>query len=181
MSTNHKFPTPENDGAANHLKNSSIPSISLPNQEGNFLRLDRSDTFRMILYFFPMTGRPDMPLPENWNSIPGASGCTLETCKFRDNYDELISLNAVTIGISTQTIEYNKEMTNRLGIAFDVLSDQNLTLKNALNLPTFSVKNKIYLKRLTLIIEKKIVKKVFYPIYNIDKHINDIIKWLKEN
>ena len=93
MSTNQKFPIPENDGAAKHLEKSSIPSISLPNQEGNLLRLDRSDTFRMILYFFPMTGRPDKPLPENWNSIAGASGCTLETCKFRDNYDDLIGLN----------------------------------------------------------------------------------------
>ncbi len=181
MSANHKFPIPENDGASNHLEKSSIPSISLPNQEGNFLRLDRSDTFRMILYFFPMTGRPDMPLPENWNSIPGASGCTLETCNFRDNYDDFVGLNAVPIGICSQTVEYNKEMTTRLGIPFDVLSDAKLELKNALNLPTFSIKNKIYLKRLTLIVEKKIVKKVFYPIYPVDKHIDDIIRWLKQN
>jgi len=174
MSTNEKFPIPENDGAANHLEKSSIPSISLPNQEGNLLRLDRSDTFRMILYFFPMTGRPDMPLPENWNSIPGASGCTLETCKFRDKYDDLI-------GVTAQTVEHNKEMTNRLGIPFDVLSDAKLELKDSLSLPTFSIDNKIYLKRLTLIIEKKIVKKVFYPIYPIEKHVDDIIEWLKEN
>ena len=181
MSATHKFPIPENDGASDHLKNSRIPSISLPNQEGNFLRLDRSDTFRMILYCFPMTGRPDMPLPQGWNLIPGASGCTLETCKFRDNYDDLIGLNAVPIGISSQTVEYNKEMTNRLGVPFDVLSDAKLELKKAIGLPTFSIKNKIYLKRLTLIIEKKIVKKVFYPIYEVDKHLDDIIRWLKEN
>ena len=181
MSTNQKFPIPENDGAANHLKKSSIPSISLPNQEGNLLRLNRSDTFRMILYFFPMTGRPDRPLPKNWNSIPGASGCTLETCKFRDKYDDLIGLNAVPIGVTSQTVEYNKEMTNRLGIPFDVLSDAKLELKDSLSLPTFSIDNKIYLKRLTLIIEKKIVKKIFYPIYPIDKHVDDIIVWLKEN
>ena len=181
MSANHKFPIPENDGASNHLEKSSIPSISLPNQEGNYLRLDRSDTFRMILYFFPMTGRPDMPLPENWNKIPGANGCTLQTCKFRDNYDDLIGLNAVPIGISTQSVNYNKEMTNRLSVPFDVLSDEKLELKNALNLPTFLVEDKIYLKRLTLIVEKKIVKKVFYPIYPIDKHIDGVLKWLKEN
>ena len=181
MSTNQKFPIPENDGAANHLEKSSIPSISLPNQEGNLLRLDRSDTFRMILYFFPMTGRPDRPLPENWNSIPGASGCTLETCKFRDKYDDLIALNAVPIGVTSQTVDYNKEMTNRLKVPFDVLSDEKLELKNALNLPTFLVDDNIYLKRLTLIVEKKIVKKVFYPIYPIDKHLESVLKWLKEN
>ena len=181
MSANYKFPIPENDGASDHLEKSSIPSISLLNQEGNFLRLDRSDTFRMILYFFPMTGRPDSPLPKNWNSIPGASGCTLETCKFRDKYDDLIGLNAVPIGVTSQTVEYNKEMTKRLGIQFDVLSDAKLELKDSLSLPIFSIKNKIYLKRLTLIIEKKIVKKVFYPIYPIEKHVDDIIAWLKEN
>ena len=181
MSMSQKFSIPVDDDAANHLKNLNIPSISLPNQEGNYLRLNRLDTFRMIIYFFPMTGRPDMSLPENWNKIPGANGCTLETCKFRDNYDDLIGLNAVPIGISTQSVNSNKEMTNRLRVPFDVLSDEKLELKNALNLPTFLVKDKIYLKRLTLIVEKKIVKKVFYPIYPIDKHIDDVLKWLKEN
>ena len=181
MRADQKFPTPEDDGGANHLKNSYIPSISLRNQEGNFLRLDRLDTFRVIFYFFPMTGRPDMPLPFNWKTIPGASGCTLQTCKLRDNYDDIIGLNAVPIGISTQTVEHNKEMTNRLAIPFDVLTDENLELKNALKLPTFSVKNKIYLKRLTIIVEKKIVKKVFYPIYSIEKHVDELIKWLKVN
>ncbi len=181
MSVSQIFSIPLDDAAANHLKNFNIPSISLPNQEGNYLRLDRSDTFRMIIYFFPMTGRPDMPLPENWNKIPGANGCTLQTCKFRDNYDDLIGLNAVPIGITAQSVNYNKEMTNRLRVPFDVLSDEKLELKNALGLPTFLVKDKIYLKRLTLIIEKKMVKKVFYPIYPIDKHIDDVLKWLKEN
>ena len=181
MSVSQKFPIPVDDGKANHLKNLNIPSISLPNQEGNYLRLDRSDTFRIIIYFFPMTGRPDMPLPQNWNEIPGAHGCTLQTCKFRDNYDDLISLNAVPIGISTQSVSYNKEMTNRLSVPFDVLSDEKLELKNVLKLPTFLVEDKIYLKRLTLIVEKKIVKKVFYPIYPIDKHIDGVLKWLKEN
>ncbi len=181
MSVNQKFPIPVDDNAANHLKNLNIPSISLPNQEGNYLQLDRLDTFRIIIYFFPMTGRPDMPLPENWNKIPGANGCTLQTCKFRDNYDDLISLNAVPIGISTQSVNYNKEMTNRLRVPFDVLSDEKLELKDALRLPTFSVKDKIYLKRLTLIVEKKMIKKVFYPIYPIDKHIDCVLEWLKEN
>ena len=181
MSMSQKISIPIDDNATNHLKNLNIPNISLPNQEGNYLRLDRSDTFRMIIYFFPMTGRPDMPLPDNWNKIPGANGCTLEICKFRDNYDDLISLNAVPIGISTQTVDYNKEMTTRLRVPFDVLSDEKLELKNVLGLPTFLVKDKTYLKRLTLIIEKKMVKKVFYPIYPIDKHIDDVLKWLKEN
>ena len=181
MSSDQKNLTPDTDDTIAHLKNSNIPSISLLNQEGNYLRLDRMDTFRVVLYFFPMTGRPDMPLPKDWNKIPGVRGCTLQTCKFRDNYYEIIGLNAVPIGITTQTFEYNKEMTNRLSVQYDVLSDYNLELKNALNLPTFSHENKIYLKRLTIIVEKKIVKKVFYPINSIDKHINDVLEWLSKN
>ena len=164
-----------------HLKNKSFPNISLPNQEGNLLRLHRIDTFRMVLYFFSMTGRPDRPLPNNWNNIPGAKGCTYETCLFRDNYDQIISFNAVPIGISTQSVDDNKEMTSRLKIPFDVLSDEKLELCNELKIPTFSLDSKIFLKRLTLIIEKNIIKQVFYPINRVDKHIEEILKWLKEN
>ena len=171
----------DNDGIIQHLENNVIPSISLPNQEGNLLRLDRSDTFRMVLYFFPMTGRPDKPLPDNWNNIPGAKGCTKENCNFRDNYDEIICLNALPIGISTQTVDYNKEMTSRLNIPYDVLSDEKLELKNSLKLPIFLINKKEYLKRLTLIVEKNIIKKVFYPINELDKHIDDVLKWLKIN
>jgi len=169
------------DAAVKQLLSSNIPKIALPNQEDNFLRLDRLDTFRMILYIFPMTGRPDRPLPENWNNIPGTKGCTIQTCSFRDKYDEIISLNAVVIGISTQSVEDNKEMTRRLGVPYDVLSDEKLKLQSALNLPMFSINKKNYLKRITLIIEKKIIKKVFYPIYSIDRHTEEVLKWLQEN
>ena len=110
MTDYQKLLIPEDDGTSKHLTNNTIPNISLPNQEGNPLQLNRADTFRIILYFFPMTGRPDRPLPENWNLIPGAKGCTMQISKFRDNYDALIGLNAIPIGISTQSINDNKEM-----------------------------------------------------------------------
>ncbi len=165
----------------NNLLNTIFPNISLPNQDGNLLNLHRLDTFRMVLYFYPMTGRPDRPLSNNWNNIPGAKGCTIQTCSFRDSYDELISLNAVPIGISTQDINDNKEMTTRLNVPYDVLSDEKLILGNELNIPTFSVDSKIFLKRITLIVDNKIIKKVFYPINNINKHIEEVLKWLKEN
>ena len=171
----------EEDGAVKHLKNKCIPNISLPNQDGILLRLDRSDTFRIVIFFFSMTGRPDRPLPDNWNNIPGAKGCTIQTCSFRDNYDKIISLNAIPIGISTQTVIDNKEMTTRLQIPYDVLSDEKLELKTLLNLPIFSINEKDYLKRTTLIIENNIIKKVFYPIYDINNHIQEVLKWLQEN
>ena len=126
-----------------------------------------------------MTGRPDRPLPDNWNNIPGAKGCTIQTCSFRDNYDEIISLNAVPIGISSQSVDDNKEMTSRLKVPYDVLSDDKLQLSNELNIPTFSVGSKIFLKRITLIVEKKIIKKVFYPINDINKHIEGGFEMVK--
>ena len=181
MSDNSNTSSLQNDGDMNTLKNTNFPIISLPNQDGNLLNLHRLDTFRMILYFYPMTGRPDRPLPKNWNYIPGAKGCTIETCSFRDKYDEIITLNAVPIGISTQDVNDNKEMTSRLRIPYDVLSDEKLELSTVLNIPTFSLDSKIFLKRITLIVEKKIIKKVFYPINNVNKHIEDVLKWLKEN
>ena len=179
MSDNSNTSIPEIKGDMNRLKNKNFPNISLPNQDGNLLNLYRLDTFRMVLYFYPMTGRPDRPLPDNWNNIPGAKGCTIQTCLFRDNYDEIISLNAVPIGISSQSIDDNKEMTSRLKVPYDVLSDEKLELSNELNIPTFLVDSKIFLRRITLIVEKKIIKKVFYPINDINKHIEEVLKWLK--
>ena len=155
MSDNSNTSNQESGGDMDTLKNKNFPNISLPNQDGNLLNLHRHDTFRMVLYFYPMTGRPDRPLPDNWNNIPGAKGCTIQTCSFRDNYDEIISLNAVPIGISSQS--------------------------NQLNIPTFLVDSKIFIRRITLIVEKKIIKKVFYPINDINKHIEEVLKWLKEN
>ena len=173
------LPVPEDDGGCNHLINSILPDISLPNQYGNLLKMNRSDTFRIVLYFFPMTGRPDQPLPKDWYLIPGARGCTSQNCSIRDHYDEIISLNSVPIGVSTQTIEDLKEMSDRLFIPFDILSDANLKLKNSIKLPTFSIGEKVFIKRLTLIIEKSVIKKVFYPIFPPDKHINEVLEWLK--
>lgn len=172
---------PENDNPCDHLFNKSLPQISLPNQEGNLLKLYRSDTFRLVIYFYPMTGNPKKKLPDNWENIPGTSGCTLQNCYFRDNYENLIQLNALPIGISTQSIEEIKEMTLRLGIQFDIVSDFKQELINEFSLPTFEVEKKIYLKRLTIIVEKNIVKKVFYPINDVHKHIDEIIKWLKQH
>ncbi|MDC3075585.1 peroxiredoxin [Pelagibacteraceae bacterium] len=176
-----KFPRPKDDGEANHLLNSPLPAISLKNQQGSLLNLKRSDTFRLILYFYSMTGNPNKNLPQNWDQIPGATGCTSQTCTFRDNYEEFIKLNAIPIGISTQTVEDIKEMTNRLFIPYDVLSDSDYSLMNSLSIPNFTNENKIFFKRITLIVEKNIVKKVFYPIFFPNKHINEVLKWLREN
>ena len=169
------------DGLCSHLINKKIPNISLPNQDGTYLKLNRSDTFRLVVYFYSLTGNPEKKLPENWNKIPGAKGCTLQNCSFRDNYEKIIEMNAIPIGVSTQSIEYIKEMTSRLMINYDVLSDLDLILIKALKLPTFSINKQVYLKKFTLIIHDNTIKKVFYPINSIEKHISEVIKWLKTN
>ena len=175
------LPVPDDDGACNHLTNFTIPPISLPNQDGNLLRLNRLDTFKIVLYCYPMTGRPDRSLPPNWDSIPGARGCTPQTCGFRDNYDEIVSLNAIPIGVSTQSVDDLKEMVTRLGVNYDVVSDINLEFAKKLNLPTFTIDDKTFLRRTTIIIEKSVIKKVFYPIFPPNKHVHEVIEWLKIN
>ena len=173
------LPEPKDDGACKHLLNTNLPSISLANQDGNLLKLKRNDTFRIILYCFPMTGHPEKPLPTGWDNIPGARGCTPQACSFRDHYDDLIKLNAIPIGLSTQSVDDLKEMTKRLKIPYDVVSDANLNFANLMKLPTFKVDGKVFIKRVTLIITNSIIKKVFYPIFPPDLHINDVINWLK--
>ena len=175
------LPIPINDGKCNHLLNKTIPEISLPNQDGNLLKLNRTDTFRLIIYCYPMTGRPDKSLPKDWNSIPGARGCTPQNCSFRDAYDDFIKLNSIPIGLSMQSIEDIKEMTIRLSIPYDVVSDQKMIFIKLMNLPTFISDNKIYIKRVTMIVEKSIIKHVFYPIFPPDLHVKDVIQWLEKN
>ena len=175
------FLKPKQDGACDHLLNTKIPDISLLTQDGNFLKLNRTDTFRLVIYCYPMTGHPKRPLPDNWDNIPGARGCTSQTCSFRDLYDQIIVQNAVPIGLSTQSVEDLKEMTVRLQIPYDVVSDQHLLFASALNLPTFSIGDKRFIKRVTLIIEKSVIKHFFYPIFPPDKHIKNVLKWLKCN
>ena len=172
---------PIDDGACDHLLNSIIPIISLPNQDDIFLKLNRSDTFRMVLFCYPMTGHPERPLPKNWNLIYDARGCTIQNCLFRDNYENLVLSNALPVGVSSQSTDDIKEMTIRLKIPYDILSDLQLKLALEINLPTFSINKKIYLKRVTFIIEKSIIKKIFYPIFSPQKHINEVLEWLGKN
>lgn len=171
----------ESDRACDHLLNSIIPDILLPTQDGNLLKLSRSDTFRLVIFCYSMTGHPKRALPENWNFIPGAAGCTLQNCSFRDNYENLIKVNSLPIGVSTQSIDDIKEMTIRLQIPFDIVSDQELVFSSLLKLPIFTIGGNIFLKRVTLIVQNSIIKKVFYPIPSPNKHIDKVLEWLKQN
>ena len=174
------LPAPTDDGAANHLTGLFLPDIKLSATNGEFIQLDRLQG-RHVIYIYPMTGQPNFSLPEGWNVIPGARGCTPQSCSFRDYTDELAKLNTSVFGLSAQTTEYQLEAKNRLHLPFELLSDTSLLLKKSLGLPTFIVGKLELYKRLTMIIENSLIIKTFYPVFPPDKNVDEVIAWLKIN
>ena len=173
------LPIPQDDGLANHLEGMIVPNISLLNSQGKKQKIFQKN-FKYVLYFYPMTGNPNKALPKNWDKIAGARGCTPQTLSFKKMQDKLKKLGAIAIGISTQKSTEIKEMTERLGVTQDVLSDADLKLTHSLSLPTFTIKNQVFIKRLTLIVENTKIKKCFYPIFPPDKHIDEVLNWLSQ-
>lgn len=175
------LPRPVDDGAANHIKNALVPAISLESTAGRRVDLSRLSAPRTVLYCYPMTGVPGMALPEGWNMIPGARGCTPQTCGFRDLHREFSSLSAEVFGLSTQTSAYQREMAQRLGLPFEVLSDCHFEFCDALRLPTFEVDGTRLLKRLTLIIREARIEHVFYPVFPPNESAGEVLRWWREN
>ncbi len=131
-----------------------------------------------VVYCYPLTGRPNRELPEGWDQIPGARGCTPQSCSFRDHHGELQALGTRVFGMSAQDTEYQREAKERLELPFDLLSDENLVFTNAIGLPTFEVDGMTLIKRLTLIIDDGGISKVFYPVFPPDKSAEEAIEWL---
>lgn len=134
---------------------------------------------RTIIYVYPMTGRPDVPLPDGWDEIPGARGCTPQSCSFRDHYSELKALDTDMFGLSTQSTKYQNEAKQRLHLPFELLSDANLEMKEVLHLPTFEVDGMELYKRITLVIEGGVIAKTFYPVFPPSQNAEDVVSWLK--
>jgi peroxiredoxin len=172
-------PVPVDDGACDHLPGLAIPSVKLRSTKDRWVDLSTEPGSRIIVYGYPRTGRPDAPTPEGWDAIPGARGCTPETCGFRDHHQELRKLGAEVFGLSTQDTEYQKEMVARLEIPFEVLSDVDLELTRALRLPTFEFGGATLIKRLTFVISRQRIEKVFYPVFPPDQHVMEVILWLR--
>jgi len=158
-----------------------IPPISLRSTRGRIVDLRSLGVPRTVIYCYPMTGVPGKPLPEGWDLIPGARGCTPQTCGFRDHYQELKDLRAEVLGLSTQTTEYQQEMANRLHLPFEVLSDSEFKLCEALHLPTFEVEGVRLLKRLTMIVRDSKIEHVFYPVFPPNESADQVINWLEAN
>lgn len=174
------LPVPVDDGACDHLPGMRVPSVPLRSTAGHVVDL-ASLPGRTVVYCYPRTGRPDVEPPKGWNDIPGARGCTPQSCAFRDHYEELQGLGAGVFGLSTQTPEYQREAVERLHLPFDLLSDANLAFAKALRLPTFQVESMILIKRLTLIIHDGRIEKVFYPVFPPDQSAEEVINWLPQN
>ena len=173
------LPVPKDDGAADHLVGLPVPSLQLRSTANRMVNLaEVSAEQRTVVYCYPMTGVPGQSLPSGWDEIPGARGCTPQSCNFRDHFSELQGLDVIVFGLSTQTTEYQQEMASRLHLPFEVLSDANLAFTQALNLPTFQIESKTLLKRLTLIFSKCKIVKVFYPVFPPDKNAEQVIAWL---
>ena len=187
MSKNDSFyelpkdlPIPVDDGACNHLGALQVPSVSLISTAGHAVDL-ASLPGRTALYCYPRTGRPGQPLPSGWNEIPGARGCTPQSCGFRDHFTELQALGVRLYGLSTQDPNYQKEVVQRLHLPFELLSDSDMVFARSLRLPTFEVESMILIKRLTLIIDDRQISKVFYPIFPPNKNVDEVLEWLSRN
>ena len=179
MSLPPDLPVPVDDGACDHLPGLAMPRVKLRSTKDRWVDLSTEAGSRIVVYCYPRTGRPDAPTPEGWDAIPGARGCTPETCGFRDHHQELRKLGAEVFGLSTQDTEYQKEMVARLEVPFEVLSDANLELTRVLRLPTFEFRGATLLKRLTLVISRQHIEKVFYPVFPPDQHAMEVILWLR--
>jgi peroxiredoxin len=175
------LPRPEDDGACDHLPGMAMPKLALPSTAGGEVDFASLPAGRTILYFYPRTGVPGQALPEGWNGIPGARGCTPQSCGFRDHHAELAALGAGVFGISTQSSAYQREMAERLHLPFAVLSDAGLRLVEALRLPTFEVEGMILVKRLTLAVRDEFIEHVFYPVFPPDRSAQDVLDWLNAN
>lgn len=173
------LPAPVDDGGCDHLEGMRLPSVPLLSTAGVLVDL-ASLPGRTVVYCYPRTGRPDQEPPQGWDEIPGARGCTPQSCAFRDHYAELRAVGARVFGLSTQDTEYQREAVERLHLPFELLSDAELRFTHALRLPTFVLESMILTKRLTLIVDAGTIEKVFYPVFPSDRNAGDVIAWLKE-
>ena len=172
------LPVPQDDGACNHLLGMPLPNVALLATDGSMVNLSQLPG-RLVTYCYPMTGQPNVPLPEGWDQIPGARGCTPQSCAFRDYYQELQALNANVFGLSVQSTDYQREMATRLHLPFQVLSDEQYQFQKALNLPTFVAAGMTLLKRVTFISHQGRIEAVHYPIFPSDGDPAWVLNYLK--
>lgn len=172
------LPIPVDDGACQHLTGLWLPNLALPSTRDRVVDLARLSGW-VVIYCYPRTGLPDQAPPAGWNDIPGARGCTPQSCAFRDHFQELQQLGVQVFGLSTQDTAYQREAAARLHLPFELLSDAALAFAASLNLPTFEIAGMTLLKRVTLIAQDGLIRKVFYPVFPPDQNAIDVMQWLR--
>jgi len=175
------LPVPQDDGAARHLAGMRLPALPMAATDGTQVDLAKL-AGRVVVYIYPRTGRPGFPLPDGWDAIPGARGCTPQSCSFRDHFAELKSLGVAHVfGLSTQDTAYQREAVDRLHLPFPILSDAGLHFARALGLPTFEVADMTLLRRMVLVIDDNVIAKVFYPVFPPDESATEVVDWLRSS
>jgi peroxiredoxin len=175
------LPVPKDDGRARHLTGLKLPNVELPATSGGRMNLSKLPG-RTVLYIYPRTGVPGVDAPPGWDDIPGARGCTPQSCGFRDHFAELKALGVAHVfGLSTQDSDYQREVAERLHLPFPILSDAELDFGTALHLPMFMTSGMTLLARMALVVTDGKIEKVFYPVFPPDKNAEDVIAWLRSN
>jgi peroxiredoxin len=169
------LPMPQDDGAADHLVGLELPELVLESSQGPVNVRDFD-----VVYVYPRTGKPGEPLLPGWDETPGARGCTPESCAFRDLHDELAALGVRVAGLSSQSLDDQREFAERNAMPFPVISDPERKLGAALALPTFEIAGLTLYKRITLIAEDARIVKIFYPVFPPDANAGDVLRWLRE-
>jgi peroxiredoxin len=173
------IPAPQDDGRARHLTGLKMPDVALPATDGGMVNLSKLKG-RTVVYVYPRTGVPGVDAPPGWDQIPGARGCTPQSCGFRDHFAELKALGVAQVfGLSTQDTGYQQEAADRLHLPFPILSDAELNLATSLHLPMFMTSGMTLLARMALVIEDGTIVKVFYPVFPPDKNAEEVIAWLR--
>jgi len=173
------IPVPQDDGAARHLPGMKLPDVALAATSGAAVNLSKLKG-RTVVYVYPRTGVPGVDAPPGWDDIPGARGCTPQSCGFRDHFVDLEALGVAHVfGLSSQDTAYQREAAERLHLPFPILSDADLKFARALGLPTFSTSGMTLLKRMALVVEDGTIVKAFYPVFPPDKNAEEVVRWLK--
>jgi peroxiredoxin len=175
------LPVPEDDGAADHLPGISLPSLTLPSSDGGVVDLARPGAKRLVAYVYPRTGTPGEPSPVGWDDIPGARGCTPQSCAYRDSLAEFERLGAAVVGISAQSPDEQRQFATREHIPFPLLSDSGLELAAVLGLPTFEAAGMILYRRLTFVADVGTIVKAFYPVFPPDRDAAAVLAWLADH
>lgn len=175
------LPVPIDDGQAAHLTGMQIPDIRLCSTNNDWVRISQIKG-RTVLFVYVRTKLPGQTaLYDYWDTIPGATGCTVESCGFRDNYLDFLQAGAGIVGLSSEDANRQKQAVKRLSLPFPLLSDPKFDLAIPLRLPMFEVNEHTFLKRLTMIVKDGVIEHVFYPVFPPDTHAEKVLIWLRTN